>query len=189
LSNASNKQIKSDLAKRSSTRHITGTRSLNAVYGSQPLRVGPLKSFRYTLPEILSYGGTEATRRQRHLGELGPWTEQTGALQLDHSTGSIEPMNRVHLKSDWNPPRFSLPSLPHPLKCRAAEVGRPLLDKISSRNPKLKQVRIPRNPPSCYVHVHAPIYQTCSLDNSLDFRRLPRSSSITVLFAQIADCR
>ena len=128
------------------------------------------------------------TRRQRHLGELGPWTEDRGILQLDQSIGSSlctgstwRVFGILHLASpSW--------VVSHPLKCRAAEVGL-LLDKISSRNPKSKQVRTPQNPPSCFIHAHAQIYQTCSLENSLDFRRSPRSSSITVLFAQIADCR
>jgi hypothetical protein len=57
------------------------------------------------------------------------------------------------------------------------------LDKISSRNPKPEQVRTPRNPPCCFLPVHAPIYEKSLLENSLEFRSFaaqPHSSSIIV---------
>ena len=79
----------------------------------QRLPVGPLKTCRYTLPEILSY----------QTPETPGWTGSMDRRQGHSTARSIdwfESMHRVHLKSVWNPsPRFSLLSRLPPIKMQS----------------------------------------------------------------------
>ena len=81
---------------------------------------------------------------------------------------------------------FFLLSLPT-IKVRNGRCWSPLGQNLL-RKSKTKTGKNPTKS-SQHIHVHAPIYQTCSFENSLDFRHLQHRLSIIALTAQIADCR
>jgi hypothetical protein len=116
--------LQSDLANPSSTRHITGTLSLNAVYGSRPLFRGPHRN--------------RARPRARASESKCKRAYQTHRIR---SMGTAQPfgwsgcMSRVHSGSDRDlaaspSPHPNLHLHRHPLKSRAADWQRQALSAL-----------------------------------------------------------
>jgi hypothetical protein len=116
---------RSDLARSSSTRHISGTCSLNSVYGSFTCTArGP----RYTVPRQPSYPASLSHHHQtvRYLGTPSSWT-----CALYGSTAQLisayEP-RPLELSSEpfFSSPVFSLPARSSPIKNTGASSSPPL---------------------------------------------------------------